>query len=106
MKEFSTIYGAYHQRRFRELLEKGDLEKAVETLERMPTGLTTLERIDRLRVIIEGYKMIINNYSKISNLQSAQDPHSLVDITDRLRAYEEIGTPEEFRELKKFIKGL
>ena len=95
MKRFSITYSAYHQRRFLELISAGDLEQAIEKLEGMPSGITPIEEAERLRVKIEGYRMIVNK--------------NVIKLTGEmlnLKAYEKIGTLEEFEALKEAYRSL
>ena len=53
------IVSAVDERKFKEALEERDLEIAVTILEKLPRSLSNEELIWRSRVLIEGYRAIV-----------------------------------------------
>ena len=115
MEGFSITYSAHEQRRFLELLDAGDLEKAIEKLEGMPHGVKPTDDAQRLIVKLEGYKIIVGRFrSGLSELdKKVLERYKAMGETDVLRerlkmldAYIEVGTAEEFRELKDVSRRL
>ena len=56
---FSIIYSALDQRKFKEMLDKGNLDAAVTILESLPRGRSREECEERARVMVEGYRAIV-----------------------------------------------
>lgn len=96
MEKFSIVYDAYTQRKFLELLDEGNFEMAVEKLEGMVRGLDPKEETQRIKVILEGYRIIFSDHSyKVSRDYDKNE----------LDEYRKLGSSESLKErLEKYCE--
>jgi len=94
MKYFSIMYDALTQRRFEEDLEAGRLEKALEVIESLPNGMNPSEWVQRTRVLVQGYRVILEKV--IDN--------NLVEGGELLSRYQELGSVEYLTERLEILK--
>ena len=85
------IVSAVDERKFKEALEERDLEIAVTILEKLPRSLSNEELIWRSRVLIEGYRAIVE-------IMLEKD-------SDELTKYRKIGTIEEVRAYRDEVES-
>ncbi len=95
---FSITYSALHQRRFEESLKDGQLETALQILERFPNATLPKEKIERLIVMVEGYKAVAQSKSGLENgeLKSYRNLGSLAEIEKQLEQLREIENAVNF----------
>ena len=92
MKYFFELYDALTQRRFEEALDDGELEKAATILNGLPSGRELYENVQKVKIMIEGYKAIISNINSINSLS--------FDERDELIRYREYGELEILEKIK------
>lgn len=119
---FSRTYYALAQRKFEEAWGRGDYEAAVRILDNMPFGRDIKEKLERMVVLVEGYKAIVQSKldpakirelgGKIEELEAVIAAYrgmgsieDLQDLRDKLGEYEKLGSIDELRErLRKLEK--
>ena len=97
MKKFSVFYDGHAQKKFLGLLDEGNLEKAVEKLEGMVRGLDPEEEAQRIKVILEGYRIMFSRF----DLSSGNSYDS-----NELDEYRELGSLESLKEELDGYRGL
>lgn len=97
MEKFSISYDLSAQRKFLEFLNEGKLERAVKTLEGMVRGINVGEEAQRIRVILEGYRIIFSRFGV--SLGNSDDK-------DELDEYRKLGSLESLKEELEDYRGL
>lgn len=112
---FSLIYSKEHQDRFLIEMMRGDFENALAVLEKMPLTENASGKIERLIVLVEGYKMISSVFynghkkgeiekeffqlkEKLFYYENMGSPDELIQKLRLLEKYRELGSPEQINE--------
>jgi len=89
--------------RFREALEQGKLEEALNILEGLSSGISIREKSLRAKALVEGYRAIVNT-SGIGTEGWAELRKSNFEELDKLKKYEdEVGTLDFSRKLFEVV---
>lgn len=89
MKVFSNpYYDPFKQRNIESLIEKGELKEAVSLIDSLPQGFNYEEKLQRLKAVAEGYKAIVDKYSKLNSGE-------IQELKKELEAYGIAGLTEE-----------
>ena len=89
---FSVNYVKCIQEKIVSLIEEENLEEAMTTLNKLPYGSNAQEKIDRILVLNEGYKAIIETYQESQRVE--------------LSEYKKLGEADEIREKLQLLQGL
>jgi len=90
---FSLVYSKEHQDKFLIALMRGDFEIALSALEQMPLTENSAGRLERLIVLVEGYKMISSIF--YNNYKKNEIEEEFIKLKKKLFYYENLGSPDE-----------
>lgn len=103
---FSLIYSREHQDRFIVEMMRGDFENALGVLEQMPLTENSVGKIERLIVLVEGYKMISSIF--YNGHKKKEIEKEFLNLKEKLFYYENMGSPDELihrlRLLEKYME--
>ncbi len=128
---FSVTYIALFQKRFEDAISEGNLgaaRTALGDIEKMP-GKTSVEQVDRLIVLVEGYKTLTEGYEALgifgnerkdrllermlelkkyrhSTGQNGNGSATLEEDIHQLRRYRAVGDIDELEALRDRLSGI
>ncbi len=98
---FSVGYSYGYQRLFLGAIETEDADKADKILERIPSSRNTLEELERVVLLSEGYRMLFENLKQKIFDESSTSDEQIREILDKIKRYSVFGEPEQ---IHAFIK--